>query len=904
VGEVTSSKREVYRFGPYRLDVPSRRLTCAGEAISLPLKAFELLVILLRNSDRAVRRTELLDSVWRDTVVEEGSLGWNMSVLRKALDRTEEEVIETVRGFGYRLALPVVREEDTAGTPAEPPVPEPVALNTDRESGSAEDEPEIAPVESAAGSEASRAPTVSRWRGSRLAVTAVVATIALAALGLALWGLRARQPGETTGAPPDASTTLAVLPFENLAGRPDEAWISMALAEILSSELTLGREATTVPQESVARAVEEIRPRSGGGLSPGTLSRLRERLGLDLVVVGSYLVTGQPATLRVDLRLQDAADGSTRFAWSETRPAADLLSLTSNAGAALRGQLSHMPSRSLSAERVGFRAPPPALRAYTEGLELRRRFELAAARRKLEEAVTAAPDFVVARAALADLLAELGYERDAISESRRALAGAGALTPIERLPIEAKNRELEARWGEAVTLRRELVRLDPGSLEHGLALARALSRAGEHTEARATLAELARRLASSGSDPRIELERGWAERYAQDLPAMEAAGLRAMAIGRRQHSDYVLVEALALVAWADLSLGKYQTGLDACTEGQRIAQAIGHRRLQTLNSSLCGWIHSSLGHSQQAVRQFRTSLRLAEQDGNAIYQSGALLALGWLSVGQGRLTEAAGEAEKALALARNAGDREREVNSLELVTHIAYERADLEGAEAAAVEALAKAREINVASRIATHLGYLGVIRLVRGDYAAALSAHEEAVRVNPLQSADRMATLEIELAQTRLEMGDAAEAVALCNQVERRLRSAAMPDLQRLYILASRGRAQAALGHIAAAREDLRQLDRYRAALADPVLGVQTQLQRAMLLAAVGEDAAAERAWRAILGEPSLRELELYRRIASYELAKLVARSSPSAKTAAQLAEARRLAREAKLGFLLDEKL
>ena len=103
MAELTNEKRKSYRFGDFRLDLRARRLTRGGEPVALPPKAFELLRLLVLNADRAMSRTELLDAVWHETVVEEGSLGWNMSVLRRALDDADGTTIETVRGFGYRL---------------------------------------------------------------------------------------------------------------------------------------------------------------------------------------------------------------------------------------------------------------------------------------------------------------------------------------------------------------------------------------------------------------------------------------------------------------------------------------------------------------------------------------------------------------------------------------------------------------------------------------------------------------------------------------------------------------------------------------------------------------------------------------------------------------------------------
>src|SRR5512139_4143203 len=111
--------REVYLFGPFRLDVGARRLTNAGTPVPVTLRGFELLLVLVRNAGTAVPRSRLLEEVWRDVVVEEGNLDTHVSTLRKALAQAPG-AIETVRGFGYRFAIPVEREPAPEETPTPP----------------------------------------------------------------------------------------------------------------------------------------------------------------------------------------------------------------------------------------------------------------------------------------------------------------------------------------------------------------------------------------------------------------------------------------------------------------------------------------------------------------------------------------------------------------------------------------------------------------------------------------------------------------------------------------------------------------------------------------------------------------------------------------------------------------
>jgi len=97
--------RELYDFGGFHLDATERALTKNGQVVPLTPKAFDTLVVLLRNSGHVVEKDELLKQVWPDTFVEEGVLAVNVAALRKALNEGDEgrSYIETVPRRGYRL---------------------------------------------------------------------------------------------------------------------------------------------------------------------------------------------------------------------------------------------------------------------------------------------------------------------------------------------------------------------------------------------------------------------------------------------------------------------------------------------------------------------------------------------------------------------------------------------------------------------------------------------------------------------------------------------------------------------------------------------------------------------------------------------------------------------------------
>jgi len=94
-----------YEFGRFRLDAGGRLLFCDGERIALSPKAVELLVALVEARGNPLTKEELLQKVWADTVVEEGSLTSHISLLRKALGEGSDrcQLIETLPKRGYRF---------------------------------------------------------------------------------------------------------------------------------------------------------------------------------------------------------------------------------------------------------------------------------------------------------------------------------------------------------------------------------------------------------------------------------------------------------------------------------------------------------------------------------------------------------------------------------------------------------------------------------------------------------------------------------------------------------------------------------------------------------------------------------------------------------------------------------
>ncbi len=113
---MSNQGRELYEFGPFRLDPVKRVLLRDNQPVPLQLKSFETLLVLVRNSEQVVLKDDLMKAVWPDTFVEESNLAQNIFVLRKTLGATggDRNYIVTIPGRGYRFAdkVRVISEEE------------------------------------------------------------------------------------------------------------------------------------------------------------------------------------------------------------------------------------------------------------------------------------------------------------------------------------------------------------------------------------------------------------------------------------------------------------------------------------------------------------------------------------------------------------------------------------------------------------------------------------------------------------------------------------------------------------------------------------------------------------------------------------------------------------------------
>jgi pimeloyl-ACP methyl ester carboxylesterase/DNA-binding winged helix-turn-helix (wHTH) protein len=106
-----------YRFGGYELDLPQRELRHQGRPQSIQPQVYSLLAYLVEHRSRVVPKHELLDVIWPDAVVTEGSLQRAISLARSALKHDSREFIRTFARHGYRFVAEVLADEGGVASP-------------------------------------------------------------------------------------------------------------------------------------------------------------------------------------------------------------------------------------------------------------------------------------------------------------------------------------------------------------------------------------------------------------------------------------------------------------------------------------------------------------------------------------------------------------------------------------------------------------------------------------------------------------------------------------------------------------------------------------------------------------------------------------------------------------------
>ena len=455
----------IARFDKFELDLRAYELRRLGHPMKLERIPMELLLLLVERRGELVTREQIKEKLWGDSVFVDTDNAINTAIrkVRQTLgdDPDEPRFVQTVVGRGYRFVAEV-----------EPVTPQAAA------DGQAIHAPERAiRRETAATPPLPPAPSGESSRPRRsLALTAIVLGASLLAITayLVIPALRPKKP-----------VMLAVLPFQNLSGDPEQEYFTDGLTEETITDLgQVSPEKLGVIARTSAMTYKA---------SKKNARQIGEELGVDYILEGSARREG--ALIRVSAQLIRVKDQTHVWAHSFDRELHEVLGVQSELGQAIaqQVQVSLTPRDRLALTR---KRPvnPDAYDLYLRGRYFWNKLTpdgMAKAIAYFQQAVEKDPTYAPAYAGLADCYGTLPIGSDTAPGSSFPLAQAAARKAVElddslaeaHVAMVRINLWYEWNWPELEREAHRALALNPNSADAHLRYAHYLSNAGRHKEA-------------------------------------------------------------------------------------------------------------------------------------------------------------------------------------------------------------------------------------------------------------------------------------------------------------------------------------------------------------------------------------------------------------------------------------
>jgi tetratricopeptide (TPR) repeat protein len=585
---------------------------------------------------------------------------------------------------------------------------------------------------------------------------AIGAAIVIAAVLIGVLATRRQPPASPAATAKAPRRAVAVLGFRNLSPRDEEAWLSTALAEMLSTELAAAETLRVIPGEEIARAKRDLDLGNVEAHAAPTLAKLHGATGADFVVVGSYVALPD-RNLRLDVRVQRTSGGETAAAFNTAGTQGDLFALVARAGAELRSRLG---ADARLTEGLDLRRAVPmnseSARWFAEGVARFRQFDAVAARDALEKAVAADPQFALAYGELSDVYAYLGYDEKGAIAARRAVEISGGLPRSERLLLDAKYHQRAHRVKEAIDLYRLLVAQFPDDPDYRVRLVDALIDNSRGAEALAAVDAMKKLRGVTETDARVDLLDAWSAELVSDYARIGAATTRGIAKARAAQNREVLGELLVIRAVALAATSKYPEALVNFDEAEDLFASVGNRAGVAKSLRKRSYLYWRRGDLQEARRMNERALKIYQDIGQLLGAASATGGIGVILNSQGDHNGARARFTEALEIYRRIGDRQNTAWALSSIAGTYVMQNQLDAGIRQYEESLQLSREVGDVDQSANTLGNLGITYAMKGELVPAERYLGEALEVyRKMDDPSTIAEIEKELGKIAFHRGD-----------------------------------------------------------------------------------------------------------------------------------------------------
>lgn len=413
-----NEERQLYEFGPFKLDASERVLSRDGAPVPLPPKSLDTLIVLVRGEGRLVGKDELMKAIWPDTFVEEANLNHHVWALRKVLSEGENSrgYIETVPRRGYRFVADEPQLPDADGAlvlekhtfkrivteEAEETWPERVVAAEARPRIVALSPPHVSPR--------------LRISTSLKIAAACLAVLLGGAVIYSQWSSRGAGRVEAAAPGRAALQSIAVLPFKTIGAETDDStYLGLGLSDALIIRMGTSRRLIVRPTSAVRRYADPLQ-------NPLVAGREQD---VEAVLDGSVQRAGDQ--IRVTVQLLRTRDGASLWSAKFDERFTDIFAVQDSISRQVMRELlvELNPEEALGPRRRGGENIE-AYEAYLKGLHFWNKRSRAGYQKAIEyfsRAVEIDPNYAEAYVGLGNAFAylgghDLGSQAEAISKQR------------------------------------------------------------------------------------------------------------------------------------------------------------------------------------------------------------------------------------------------------------------------------------------------------------------------------------------------------------------------------------------------------------------------------------------------------------------------------------------------------
>jgi DNA-binding winged helix-turn-helix (wHTH) protein/TolB-like protein len=278
----------IYRFGTVRIDPAGRYLTRDGEEQHLRERSFEVLIYLLENRHRLVKKEELIEHIWKVDAVTDDVLVQSIGEIRKAVgdDRRNPQFVKTIPKSGYRLIAAVEEVLEQQQDPVEMEEISSVTIEIE------EDNTPL-PVEPAMAIPAVR----RRWLPLSLSV------LAICCCALIVWYYFAAREKvmETSFVKVPGKKLIAVMFFDNQSGETQLDWLREGLPDMLVTGLSRSNRVTLLSPQQLYPILKRFGHKDSRRMRMDEALQVAHKISADSLVLGGFAKIGNQ--IRVDAQL-------------------------------------------------------------------------------------------------------------------------------------------------------------------------------------------------------------------------------------------------------------------------------------------------------------------------------------------------------------------------------------------------------------------------------------------------------------------------------------------------------------------------------------------------------------------------------------------------------------------------